>query len=129
MTHPPPPHVPLLETRPQLQVKGALSHAPSRGPLWGTTYHQEVVKQEDFSLVQSEFLRLIWVWNLKEPAVADQPPMGQREHLWGEGSPAVSPLPLGRNPGSTFETQPVRLASENALSHQPRITEQTRLAS
>lgn len=50
---------------------------------WGTTYHQEVIKQEDFSLMQSEFLGLIWVWNLEESAVADQPPVRQRENLWG----------------------------------------------
>lgn len=74
--------------------QGCLSHAPSHGTLWGTTYHQQVVKEEDFSLVQSEFLGLIWVWNLEEPAVADQSPVGQREHLCGVGSTAVSPLPL-----------------------------------
>lgn len=51
----------------------------------GTTYHQKVIKQEDFSLVQSKFLGLIWVWNLEEPAVADQPPVRQRENLCGEG--------------------------------------------
>lgn len=60
---------------------------------WGTTYHQEVVKQEDFSLMQSEFLGLIWVWNLEESAVADQPPVRQREDLWGGGKCVLSSLP------------------------------------
>lgn len=63
---------------------------------WGTTYHQEVIKQEDFSLMQSEFLGLIWVWNLEESAVADQPPVRQRENLLGgrEVCPQQPALPL-----------------------------------
>lgn len=58
---------------------------------WGTTYHQKVVKKEDFSLVQSKFLGLIWVWNLEEPAVADQTPVRQREHLCREGKSSPQP--------------------------------------
>lgn len=50
-----------------------------------TTYHQEVIEQEDLSLVQSQLLGFVGVRNFKKPAVADQPSMGKREHLCREG--------------------------------------------
>lgn len=85
----PPPHLhptPLwapshMQAHSQMACAAGVSHKRHGG----TTYHQEVIKQEDFSLVQSKFLGLIWVWNLEEPAVADQPPVRQRENLRGEG--------------------------------------------
>lgn len=46
-----------------------------------STYHQEVIEQEDLSLVQSQLLGFVGVRNFKKPAVADQPSMGKREHL------------------------------------------------
>lgn len=45
--------------------------------------------------MQSKFLGFVWVWNLKEPAVADQPPVRQREYLCGEEK-----LPLAARPHS-----------------------------
>lgn len=78
-------------------------HGSQDNTPWATTYHQKVVEQEDFSLVQSKFLGLIWVWNLEEPAVADQPPVGQGEHLWWEGHAAVSRLP---SPGAWTAWEP-----------------------
>ena len=94
---------------------------PSHDTFWGTTYHQDVIKQEDFSLVQPELLGLLWVWNLEEPAVADQPLVGQREHLYGEEALRQPPAPplqslCAGNPA-------LGLAFENAFSHQPHTAD------
>lgn len=71
---------------------------PHHGTLRATTYHQEVVKQEDLSLVQPELLGLVRVRNLKESTVAHQPPVGQREHLSGEGVRSAPGPPAPRPP-------------------------------
>lgn len=45
------------------------------------TYHQKVIKQEDLPLVQAQLLELVGVRHFKQPAVADQPAMGQGQDL------------------------------------------------
>lgn len=60
-----------------------------------TTYHKEVIKQEDLSLVQSQLLGFIGVRNFKKPAVADQPSMGKREHLCRERHQTMVTCPQG----------------------------------
>lgn len=85
--------------------------------LQGTTYHQEVIEQEDLSLVQSKFLGLIWVWNLEEPAVADQPSVRQREHLCREEKLWLSRLPFlwGLGPTYVLGTQPLGLVFKRLI--------------
>lgn len=61
--------------------------ARARGP----TYHQEVVEQEDFALVQPELLGLVRVRNLEEPAVADEAAVWQRQHLCRGAASAHTP--------------------------------------
>lgn len=57
----------------------------------GLTYHQEVVEQEDFALVQPELLGLVRVRNLEEPAVADEAAVWQRQHLRRGAASARAP--------------------------------------
>lgn len=44
-------------------------------------YHQQVIEQEDFSLVDAAALTPVWVGNLKELTAAHQPAVRQRQHL------------------------------------------------
>lgn len=60
-----------------------------------TTYHQEVIEEEDLSLVQSQLLGFIRVRNLEKPAVADQPSMGKREYLCRERHLTIVTCPQG----------------------------------
>lgn len=60
-----------------------------------TTYHQEVIEQEDFSLMQSQLLGFIGIRNFKKPAVADQSSMGKREHLCRERHVTMVTCPRG----------------------------------
>ena len=46
-----------------------------------TGYHQQVVEQEDFSLVDAASLTSVWIRNLVELTAAHQPAMRHREHL------------------------------------------------
>lgn len=55
------------------------------------TYHQEVVEQEDFALVQAKLLGLVRVRDLEEPAVADKAAVRQRQHLCGGAASARTP--------------------------------------
>lgn len=45
----------------------------AEGPNTGCSYHQEVIEEEDFSLMEAKFLRLVWVRHLEQPAVTHQP--------------------------------------------------------
>ncbi len=44
-------------------------------------YHEQVVEQEDFSLVDAAPLSSVWIWNLKQLTAAHQPAMRQGQHL------------------------------------------------
>lgn len=72
---------------------GGLCTQPcARGP----TYHQEIVEQEDFALVQPKLLGLVRVRNLEEPAVADEAAVRQRQHLCGGAASARTPARMPR---------------------------------
>lgn len=49
-------------------------------------YHNEVVEEEDFSLVRRLLLGLVDVGDLEEPTAAHQPPVRDREDLRKEES-------------------------------------------
>lgn len=44
-------------------------------------HHDEIVEEEDFSLVRRLFLGLVDVRHLKEPTAAHQPPVGDGKNL------------------------------------------------
>lgn len=44
-------------------------------------YHQQVIEQEDFSLVDAAPLTSVWIGNLKQLTAAHQPPVRHGEHL------------------------------------------------
>lgn len=48
---------------------------------WRVDYHQQVVEQEDFSLVDAAALTPVGVGNLKKLTAAHQPAVRQRQHL------------------------------------------------
>ncbi len=45
------------------------------------SHHQQVIKQEDLSLVLPQFLQSVGIWDLEQSAVAHQPAMSLRQHL------------------------------------------------
>ena len=47
----------------------------------GRAHHQQVVKEEDLSLVHAQLLGFVGVGNLEETAITHQPPVGQGEDL------------------------------------------------
>lgn len=44
-------------------------------------YHEQVVEQEDFSLVNATPLTSVWIWNLEQLTAAHQPAVRHGEHL------------------------------------------------
>lgn len=48
--------------------------------------------------MQPKLLGLIWVWNLEESAVADEPAVRQRQHLCGGATSACTPAGDARRP-------------------------------
>lgn len=48
-------------------------------------YHNEIVEEEDFSLVRRLLLGLVDVGHLEEPTAAHQAPVRDREHLRTRG--------------------------------------------
>lgn len=54
---------------------------PSKLSAKTAAHHDEIVEEEDFSLVRRLFLGLVDVRHLKEPTAAHQPPVGDGENL------------------------------------------------
>lgn len=53
------------------------------------THHNEIIEEEDFSLVRCLFLGLVDVCHLEEPTAAHQPPVGDGEDLRTQAGPEL----------------------------------------
>lgn len=70
---------------------------------WCVDYHQQVVEQEDFSLVDAAPLAPVWIRDLEQLTAANQSAMRQGEHLQHTKHDGVVPQRL-RDPQTSAES-------------------------
>lgn len=89
-----------------------------------TSYHQEVIEEEDLPLVHPGPLRSVGVRDLVQLAAAHQPTVGEGQHLLGggEGEPSVYgdnvwPLYVTTTGMTAAGDQSVSVVTDRLLAH------------